>query len=276
MTGELLGAVDVSGGHEVASPYALALVRAAVGAVEADLAARDPARRCGWCRARAPDEAWLQVLGVDAPLLHVGGRAHPITPRHAEILLVLAGHEAGVGGDTLAESPERAPAVPGDGAGRGLPAAGGACGACSASRPSAPGPTGCSSRWAATPTTSPRPWPGAPTGGRSTCTAGRCCPSSEAPVATRARHELQGRLRGSVLRAGSTDSLWRWASHPGPRRRRGLAAAAARAALRLAAPGRGLDAPGRARRRGLRPVAVGPLPSPAVPASCNGRATSPA
>ncbi len=45
--------------------------------------------------------------------------------------------------------------------------------------------------------------------------SGPVLPSSEAPVATRVRHELQGSLRGSLLQAGSTDMLWRWASTQG-------------------------------------------------------------
>jgi hypothetical protein len=217
VTGELLGAVDVSGGHEVASPYALALVRAAVSAVEAGLAARPrpatPLALVPTARAAA-GQAWLQVLGVDQPLLHVGGRVHAVTPRHAETLLVLAGHEAGVGGDTLAESLSARLLSP------------------VTVRAEVSRLRAVMRRLLGTEAVGTRPYRLlVPLGSDADDVAaalargahrraldlygGPVLPTSEAPVATRARHELQGRLRGSVLRAGSTDSLWRWASTQG-------------------------------------------------------------
>ena len=236
VSGRLLGAVDLSGGHEVASPYALALVRAAVAAVEADLLTRatagDRDRGRGLVRAQDPDRdrgqdrvptsrtgglpapAWLQVLGVDQPLLHVRGRAHALTPRHAEILLVLAGNDAGVSGDTLAEALSLhllSPVTVRAEVSRlrtvlhrllGVQAVG--------TRPYrllVPLRSDADDVAAALARGAHRR--------ALDLYGGPVLPASEAPVVTRARHELQGRLRGSVLRAGSTDSLWRWACSQG-------------------------------------------------------------
>lgn len=219
VTGEVVGAVDVSGGDEVASPYALALVRAAVSAVEAGLAARPsavprPALTLLPGARAAQEPAWLQVLGVEHPLLHVGGRAHALTPRHAEILLVLVGHETGVGGDTLAESLSEQLLSP------------------VTVRAEVSRLRAVMRRLLGVEAVGTRPYRLlVPLGSDADDVAaalargahrraldlygGPVLPTSEAPVVTRARHELQGRLRGSVLRAGSTDSLWRWASTQG-------------------------------------------------------------
>lgn len=216
VTAQVVGAVDLTGGPEVASPYALALVRAAVAAVEADLAARarGGAEEMTTAGAGATAGAWLQVLGVEQPLLHVAGRAHPLTPRHAEILLVLVGHEPGVAGDVLAESLSEgrlSPVTVRAEVSRlrtvlrrllGVEAVG--------TRPYrllVPVRSDADDVAAALARGAHRR--------ALDLYGGPVLPSSEAPVATRARHELQGSLRGSVLQAGSTDTLWRWASTEG-------------------------------------------------------------
>jgi hypothetical protein len=213
-TGELLGAVDLTGGPEVASSYALALVRAAVTAVETDLAGRPTTHTTPPPTLLAHPGAWLQVLGVEQPLLHVEGRAHALTPRHAEILLVLAGHEAGVGGDALAESLSAARLSP------------------VTVRAEVSRLRVVLRRLLGVEAIGTRPYRllvevGSDADDVAAALArgahrraldlygGPVLPSSEAPVVTRARHELQGSLRGSVLSAGSTDSLWRWASTQG-------------------------------------------------------------
>jgi len=210
VSGAVVGAVDLTGGPEVASPYALALVRASVAAVEAGLAARVPATR-------APEvacSARLQVLGIDQPQLHVGGRAHPLTPRHAEILLVLAGHLAGMSGDALAESLSTALLSP------------------VTVRAEVSRLRAVMRRLLGVEVVGTRPYrllvelfsdaddvaAALARGAHRRALdlyGGPVLPTSEAPGVTRARHELQGSLRSSVLRAGSTDSLWRWASTQG-------------------------------------------------------------
>lgn len=214
-TGELLGAVDLSGGPEVASPYALALVRAAVAAVEADLASTEVAERRVPGRRRPPEvSAWLQVLGVEQPLLHVAGRSHPLTPRHAEILLVLAGHETGVGGDALAESLSAGMLSP------------------VTVRAEVSRLRTVMRRLLGVEAVGTRPYrllvelrsdaddvaAALARGAHRRALdlyGGPVLPTSEAPVVTRARHELQGSLRGSLMQAASTDTLWRWASTQG-------------------------------------------------------------
>ena len=102
LTGALLGAIDLTGGAEVASGQALALVRATAVAVENHLAL---------LRLTTPSEgadepavgARLRVLGADRPRWQVGeGRAVTLTPRHADILVLLSQHPEGLSADHLA------------------------------------------------------------------------------------------------------------------------------------------------------------------------------
>ncbi|WP_299563366.1 helix-turn-helix domain-containing protein [uncultured Mycolicibacterium sp.] len=104
-TGALLGAIDLTGGPQVASPQALALVRATAVAVEHHLALlrlqrpgpADP----------APAGPRLSVLGTTRPrweTVDAAGRrrAVPLTGRHAEILTLLVRHPQGLSADHLA------------------------------------------------------------------------------------------------------------------------------------------------------------------------------
>ncbi|MCW2622460.1 MAG: putative phytochrome sensor protein, partial [Frankiales bacterium] len=89
-SGVLLGALDVTGDSRAGTAGTLALVAATVAAVErelllADLGARVPQR-----------QGELQVLGAPA---YCGA---PLSTRHAEILLLLAEHPAGLTADQLA------------------------------------------------------------------------------------------------------------------------------------------------------------------------------
>ncbi|MEW9532195.1 GAF domain-containing protein [Microbispora sp. NPDC049125] len=90
-TGRLLGAVDVTGGDQVASPYSLALVRAAARAAEAHLAGLpSPA-----------GTVTLTALGRDDAVLARGGRRVRLGRRHSEIVVLLACHPEGLGSDQL-------------------------------------------------------------------------------------------------------------------------------------------------------------------------------
>lgn len=96
MTGQLLGALDVTGGDHVASPHMLTLVRAAAAAAEAELR---------WQRLRAlpekvtrrtlPDPsppprcAALEVLGRDRAYLSLPGRQVELSLRHSELFFLL-------------------------------------------------------------------------------------------------------------------------------------------------------------------------------------------
>lgn len=104
VTGEVLGAIDVSGGAQTASPQTLALVRATAVAVENHLALL---RLTQPTATELPAAPRLTVLGADRPAWHVtdehGGRhAATLTGRHAEILLLLSRHPEGVSADHLA------------------------------------------------------------------------------------------------------------------------------------------------------------------------------
>lgn len=102
MTGQLLGALDVTGGDHVASPHMLTLVRAAAAAAEAELR---------WQRLRAapakvnrrtfadppPRSASLEVLGRDRGYLSLPGRQVELSLRHSELLMLLS--EAAAAGE---------------------------------------------------------------------------------------------------------------------------------------------------------------------------------
>lgn len=89
--GRVLGVLDVTGRDDAASWMALALVRATVAAVEATIGA-----------ATAAPTTRLQVLGTHGGTLHTPTGRRRLTCRHAEILLLLAHHPAGLRGDELA------------------------------------------------------------------------------------------------------------------------------------------------------------------------------
>lgn len=102
-TGVLLGAIDLTGGPQVATPQTLALVRATAVAVENHLALL----RLTDARSSEATAARLTVLGAHRPKLVVtspDGRpaVHPLTGRHAEILVLMTRHAEGLSADHLA------------------------------------------------------------------------------------------------------------------------------------------------------------------------------
>jgi hypothetical protein len=102
LTGRLLGAIDVTGGDHVASPHVLTLVRAAVAAVESELRwlhrerlSHGPGRRsAGPPRPAAPR---LEVLGRERARLALPAGPVELSPRHSELVLLLA--EAAAAGE---------------------------------------------------------------------------------------------------------------------------------------------------------------------------------
>lgn len=96
-TGALLGAVDLTGGDQVAAPHVLALVRATAAAMESEL-------RVHRIRAQTTPQspsALLRVLGRSRPTLLRGPTSTPLSLRHAEILLLLGQHPDGLSADEL-------------------------------------------------------------------------------------------------------------------------------------------------------------------------------
>jgi transcriptional regulator of acetoin/glycerol metabolism len=103
-TGAILGVLDVTGGHEVAVPHALSLVRATAAAAEAELRI---SRLSGAARSAdvvVPD--WqaprLEVLGKAGGVLSHGSTTTRLSLRHSEMLLLLAGATDGLSTAELA------------------------------------------------------------------------------------------------------------------------------------------------------------------------------
>lgn len=118
-TGALIGVLDLTGEDLLASPQALALVRAAATAAEMEIRAQRisgllPAPRTGTGPADpggsadaaalaepVPGPACLRVLGRDQGLLEADRRSVELSGRHSEILLLLARHPRGLTGEAL-------------------------------------------------------------------------------------------------------------------------------------------------------------------------------
>ncbi|ORT56469.1 GAF domain-containing protein [Streptomyces sp. CB03238] len=93
-TGRVLGAVDITGGDGLAHPHSLAFVQAVARAAESQLALLERPPGAG-------DRLGLTALGRDEAVLVAGGRRTRLSRRHSEILVVLAHHPQGMGGEEL-------------------------------------------------------------------------------------------------------------------------------------------------------------------------------
>ncbi len=102
-TGQVIGALDVTGGDAVGHPHSLALVKAAARAAEGELSWRRDQDSGIWVPA-SPEPGRLEVLGRSSGLLRLDGRDIPLGRRHAEVLFVLSGHPLGVTGEQLADA----------------------------------------------------------------------------------------------------------------------------------------------------------------------------
>lgn len=111
-TGELLGIVDLTGGHHIGSPHARALVGATVAAAEAELRLRilmrsaavevgPTARRPGRTSAGASATNRLEVLGRDDAALSGRAGTTRLSQRHAELLLLIMTHRGGLSVEQL-------------------------------------------------------------------------------------------------------------------------------------------------------------------------------
>ncbi len=103
----LLGVLDVTGGDAIAVPQTMGMVRAAARMAEAELARDLLARAPEPPRRSAGVEALVETLGRHEAVLTIDdgrGRRTPLrlTPRHSEILLLLAAAPRGLSGDELA------------------------------------------------------------------------------------------------------------------------------------------------------------------------------
>ena len=91
-SGRTLGVLDVTGGEQVATPQALAMVRDTAVAVEQWLATQQPAQV----------GAQLLALGRPRALLRRDGHEQQLSARHSELMVLLAASPDGVTGERLA------------------------------------------------------------------------------------------------------------------------------------------------------------------------------
>jgi len=104
---ELLGVLDVTGGDEIVVPQTMAMVRAAARLAEAELARDRQSPAAVGASSESGLRILLECLGRSESLLTVDdGRGRLTTlrlsPRHSEILLLLASAPRGLSGDELA------------------------------------------------------------------------------------------------------------------------------------------------------------------------------
>jgi hypothetical protein len=115
VTHRILGVVDVTGGDDIGSPQTIAMIRAAARMAETELAYLDSVRQAA-LRSPVPAPGWrpggadglppgyLHLRGLGRPdvVVSAGHRSLRLSPRHSEIVVVLAGRPDGVSGDELA------------------------------------------------------------------------------------------------------------------------------------------------------------------------------
>jgi transcriptional regulator of acetoin/glycerol metabolism len=115
-TGEALGVIDVTGDDRAAQPTMLALVRATAAAVEAELRLRFAAGALPGLPTLpslgAPSGLQLDVLGRDEARLTLGTHAIAASPRHSELLLILAAEPQGLSAEQVAVHLDERPLDP--------------------------------------------------------------------------------------------------------------------------------------------------------------------
>lgn len=98
--GTLLGVLDVTGGPQAATATAMAMVRATVAAIEATLA---PLMHTAVPTHQLVSPTWrLKVLGRSRAELRTDRATTVLSPRHSELMLLLALHPRGLTADRLA------------------------------------------------------------------------------------------------------------------------------------------------------------------------------
>ncbi|WP_026919514.1 diguanylate phosphodiesterase [Gordonia shandongensis] len=106
VTGETLGVIDVTGGPAAAVPFALAAVRSVVAAVERELRTRAVDLAAPETFSPGSSATPMRRLTVldDGPARwrQAGTAPRPLSPRHAEILILLQSYPEGLGTEQLA------------------------------------------------------------------------------------------------------------------------------------------------------------------------------
>ena len=110
-TGTILGVVDVTGGRGVDAPQTMAMVMTAARLAESELARHALVAASQFPEARrdgppGPGRALpgisISALGRSESIVSAGPRTFRLSPRHSEILVILAACPAGLTGDELA------------------------------------------------------------------------------------------------------------------------------------------------------------------------------
>ena len=96
----ILGVIDITGGRDVDSPQTMAMVRAAARMAESELARH--ARVAAPPSSRPLGQIGLSALGRSECVASIGPRTVRLSPRHSEIIVILATCPAGLTGDELA------------------------------------------------------------------------------------------------------------------------------------------------------------------------------
>jgi len=205
VTAELLGVLDITGGAGVGTPQTSALVRAAARLAESELGRLTLLDQAA--ARRPPPAAGLRVAALGRPdcVATIAGRSFRLSPRHSEILVLLASRPDGLSGDELAaglysddhiSSTVRAELL------RLRTLLGADLLTSRPYRLVAP----VESDWAAVRTA----LAGGDVGAALRHYAGPLLPQSDAPGIRRLRDRLAGELRAAVLAAGSPDLLAAW------------------------------------------------------------------
>ncbi|MBD7995572.1 GAF domain-containing protein [Arthrobacter sp. Sa2CUA1] len=108
-SGAVLGVVDITGKEEAVAVHTLALVQATVAAAQAQLhverlqvrAPRKPRTSVPGPRPSLYQDS-LQILGTDSAVLCLGGSRLQLSPRHSELMALLALHPRGLTAEELA------------------------------------------------------------------------------------------------------------------------------------------------------------------------------
>jgi hypothetical protein len=104
VTKAILGIVDITGGEDIGSPMTMGLIRAAAMMAESELARLNAtsSTRANQLWAPRESELWVEALGRPDCQLEIAGRIHRLSPRHSEIIVLLADRPEGMTGDELA------------------------------------------------------------------------------------------------------------------------------------------------------------------------------
>ncbi|MFT4265008.1 MAG: transcriptional regulator [Nocardioides sp.] len=204
-TGAILGALDLTGGDDVAGPHALSVVRATVAAVERELQLHRLTRPGDGA---GRETVQLRALGVPAGILEGERGTSRLSLRHTELLVLLAAHRDGLTGDELAValSDEDLAAVTLRAELSRLRAALAGMGLALEARPYRIDP-----RIRTDVDTLRERLASGDVGGAVDLYRGDLLPLSDAPGIRRLRARLRAELRDRLLRAGDPDALLRFA-----------------------------------------------------------------